>query len=171
MNRKKVNFFLDHLMDSLLQWSLFHDQKKHIIFLLHIQNCLFVSVTVLFSTESLWHSICMATLPLASLSTNLMSLNSGCIEDIYWNKNYSSRMRTSRLETVHASVSVATTRCCSQGVTIWTSLNRSPVSLEGMSPGPMSKGGFTFLGGVPYYVTYPMMHLMLATAPWTDGCL
>ena len=170
MNRKKVNFFLDHLMDSLLQWSLFHDQKKHIIFLLHIQNCLFVSVTVLFSTESLWHSICMATLPLASLSMNLMSLNSGYIEDIYWNKNYSNRMRTSCLETVHASVSVATTRCCSQGVTIWTSLNRSPVSRRNV-PRSDIQGSFYLSGGVPYYVTYPMMHLMLATAPWTDGCL
>ena len=49
-------------------------------------------------------------------------------------------MHYARLETVRASVLVATTRC---------------------SPGLMSSRG----GGVPYHVTNPTMHLMLPPPP------
>ena len=45
-------------------------------------------------------------------------------------------MRTACMETVHASVSVATTRCCSRRVSKWTSLKRFPVI-----PPDVTRGG------------------------------
>ena len=58
-------------------------------------------------------------------------------------------MRTAFLETVHASVSVATTRCCYQGVPKWTSLNRSLV-IPHVTRCLMSMGW-----GIPY-LTFPL---------------
>ena len=92
-------------------------------------------------------------------------------------RKHSSRMRTACLETAHASVSVATTRCHSLGVPKWTVLNMSlsdhyQMSLARGSTGLMSRGQSDVLqeaggtppdlswGWVPYHVTFPMMHLM-----------
>ena len=77
-------------------------------------------------------------------------------------------MCTTRMESVHASFSVAW-----GGVgmypneQVWTGLQWSPADVTSMgSPGLMS-GKVLYLafpgGGVPYYVTYPMMHFMLLT--------
>ena len=91
----------------------------------------------------------------------------------YYTRKHSSRMRTSHLEAVHASVLVVTTKCHSWGGTTWTSLNRSPVittrchyqgdawtdlSLRGGTLPDLSWGE-----AVPCHMTYPMMHLMFHT--------
>ena len=83
-------------------------------------------------------------------------------------------MHTARLETVRASASVATTRYCSG----WSQMNKSPVIATrcqfrgGGSQVSCPEGNLPDLswGGGPYYVTYPIMHLVLPPCEQTDAC-
>ena len=97
------------------------------------------------------------------------------------------RMHTARLEAVHASVSLATTKCHSgRGYRTWTVLQWLPpdVIRKGGTPGLMSGGYPTWpIQGVPYLICpkggYPTMWpipwciwcCLLPPSLWTDTCL
>ena len=100
-------------------------------------------------------------------------------------RKHSSRMHTTRLETVHASVSIATTRssrCHSEGggLSKWTSLNMSKesdhhqMSLAGVGWGsPICLGGYPTklsrgyptMWPIPWCIWWYLLHL------WTGRCL
>ena len=92
-------------------------------------------------------------------------------------RQHSSRKHTTRLETIH--VSVATTRCRSQGVGLrmnkfeQVSNDHHQCHLQGARSDVGGGWGRSNVEeeGVPYYVTYPMMYLMLPMPPplWIDS--
>ena len=95
-------------------------------------------------------------------------------------RKHSSRMRTFRLETIRAPVSVATTRRHSrdEGLQVnkfeQVSSDHYQMSPAGVPqvwcPGEGRGVPYlTFPGGVPYHGTYLMMHLMLSTPPPPRG--
>ena len=119
-----------------------------------------------------------------------LSINGVCvtIRNKSSTRQHSSRIHTAHLQTIPASVSVATTRCCSQrwgrstNEQVWTGLQWSPPDVtnrgRGRSPGLMSgvgRGGL-WRGRSPglmsgeegtYHVTYHVTYVTSPT-PWTD---
>ena len=84
-------------------------------------------------------------------------------------RKHSSRMRTSHLETICASVSIATTRCHSQGRSskVWTGLQWPPPDVTSRgSPHLMSRGRY------PTMWQYPLIHLISPPSFYeqTDAC-
>ena len=101
-----------------------------------------------------------------------------------WTRKHSSRMRTAHLETVGASASVATTRCCAGEVSLVWCPGGTRVDLSGPWSGVREVPGLTFLvgggrgprsdvHGVSYHVTYLIMYFMLhhpTLRVQTDAC-